>query len=198
MRGAQLTPFFLCLTLPHLLWNKSALQTGEARTTDVRPLQDIWILEKGTQKSKEEVKIPIYTAETLPPLLYVSDLWMDCLCDFFFIISAVGPLLYSCRYSFYEYLLKTADTLGRRHESYQHPGNISSISCWRKQIHCYPDCPSRHSDAVFACVLDRWQLFVDSWSESSKATRQLWAKVKQHGCTLSAIGEERVSLNSTD
>lgn len=92
VRGAQLTPFFLSLTLPHLLWNKSALQTGEARTTDVRPLQDIWILEKGTQKSKEEVEIPIYTAETLPPLLYVSDLWMDCLCDFFFIISAVGPL----------------------------------------------------------------------------------------------------------
>lgn len=83
VRGAQLTPFFLCLTLPHLLLNESALQTGEARTTDVRPLQDICVLEKGTQKSNKEVEIPIFIAETLPPLLFVSDLWMDCLRDFF-------------------------------------------------------------------------------------------------------------------
>lgn len=49
----------------------------------------------------------------------------------------------------------------------------------------------------FFCMLDWWQLFTVQ-NEGSRAAGQLQPKVKQSGCTLSATGEERVSLNSTD
>lgn len=49
----------------------------------------------------------------------------------------------------------------------------------------------------FFCMLEWWQLFTVR-NEGSWAAGQLQPKVKQSGCTLSATGEEPVSLNSTD
>lgn len=95
-------------------------------------------------------------------------------------------------------MLKMADMLGQRKELHQHPEASAPLAVEVNKLIVIQIAQSVIPMQFFAACLDPWQLFIDLWNESSKATRQLWTKVKQSGCTLSAIGEERVSLNSTD